>query len=102
MVNKKLQVNLKPPQRTRGHQTNSKITGCAQTIVSYKTVGTQTDQDDQQKGHHQLVYLELMLLHGPQKQAVVSERQIKCKVLEFHTIHVCTQCIFSSLTCFIQ
>jgi hypothetical protein len=36
------------------------------------------------KGHHQLVYLELMLLHGPQKQAVVSERQIKCKVLEFH------------------
>jgi hypothetical protein len=41
-----------------------------------------------------------MLLHGPQKQAVVSE--IKCKVLEFHTIHVCTQCIFSSLICFIQ
>lgn len=47
MVNKKLQVNLKPPQRTRGHQTNSKITGCTQTIVSYKTVSTQTDQDDQ-------------------------------------------------------
>ena len=40
------------------------------------------------KGHHQLVYLELMLLHGPEKQAVVSERQIKCKVLELHTIHV--------------
>jgi hypothetical protein len=40
-------VNLKPPQRTRGHQTNSKITGCTQTIVSYKTVSTQTDQDDQ-------------------------------------------------------
>ena len=47
MVNKKLQVNLKPPQRTRGHQTNSKITGCTQTIITYKTVSTQTDQDDQ-------------------------------------------------------
>ena len=47
MVSQKLQVNLKPPQRTRSHQTNSKITGCTQTIITYKTVSTQTDQDDQ-------------------------------------------------------
>jgi len=47
MVSKKLQANLKPPQRTRIHQSNSKITGCTQTIVSYKTVSTQTHQDDQ-------------------------------------------------------
>ena len=47
MVSKKLQVNLKPQQRTRSHQTNSKITGCTQTIITYKTVSTQTEQDDQ-------------------------------------------------------
>ena len=47
MVSKKLQANLKPPQRTRSHQTNSKITGCTQTIITYKTVSTQTDQGDQ-------------------------------------------------------
>ena len=46
MVNKKLQVNLKPQERTQGHQTNSKITGFTQTIITYKTVSTQTYQDD--------------------------------------------------------
>lgn len=43
MVNKKLQVNLRPPQRTRSHQTNPKYTFGTQTVPTYRTVSTQTD-----------------------------------------------------------
>jgi len=47
--NKKLQVNLRPPQRTRSHQTDSRMTSCSSTQITYHTVATQTDhafQDD--------------------------------------------------------
>ena len=40
MVNKKLQVNIKPQQRTRSHQTDAKIT---QTPKTYATIATQTE-----------------------------------------------------------
>lgn len=40
MVNKKLQVSLRPPQRTRSHQTDAKLT---QTTPVMHTVSTQTD-----------------------------------------------------------
>ena len=40
MVNKKLQVNIKPQQRTLSHQTDAKIT---QTPKTYAAISTQTE-----------------------------------------------------------
>lgn len=53
MVNKKLQVNIKPQQRTRSHQTEAKIT---QTPKAYTTTSTQTEsvsslQQEKEKVH---------------------------------------------------
>ncbi|CAC5390531.1 unnamed protein product [Mytilus coruscus] len=45
MVNKKLQVKLQPQRRTRGHQTDSKITGVMTVQTkTFSTVATQTDE----------------------------------------------------------
>ena len=53
MVNKKLQVNIKPQQRTQSHQTEAKIT---QTPKAYTTTSTQTEsvsslQQEKEKVH---------------------------------------------------
>ena len=43
MVNKKLQIVIRPTQRTCSHQTNQYYTGTTQTAPTYHTVSAKTD-----------------------------------------------------------
>ena len=43
MVNKKLQFCLRLPQRSRSHQTDTKITSGMQTETTFKSVSTRTE-----------------------------------------------------------